>query len=65
MEEASANPIVMALLFIGRCLVPVAFLLGISYLLRRFGLIQGPSQEDRTPPDREEGAEETMSDVQS
>ena len=35
----------MGLLFIGRCLVPVVLMLGVSYLLRRWGLIQGPTQE--------------------
>ena len=34
------NPIIMALMFVGRCLVPVAIMLIISYLLRRWGLIQ-------------------------
>lgn len=65
MDEASANPIVMALLFIGRCLVPVALLLGISYLLRRFGLIQGPPEEERRPEEPDERAEERVSNVQS
>ncbi len=35
----TANPVFVALLFILRCLVPVAILLGISYLLRRLGLV--------------------------
>lgn len=43
MSDAPANPVFVALLFILRCLVPVAILLGISYLLRRLGLV------DETP----------------
>jgi len=39
MSETPANPVFVALLFILRCLVPVAVLLGISYLLRRLGLV--------------------------
>jgi len=39
MSETPANPVFVALLFILRCLVPVAILFGISYLLRRLGLI--------------------------
>jgi len=35
----TANPVFVVLLFILRCLVPVAILLGISYLLRKFGLV--------------------------
>ena len=39
MSETPASPIFMALLFILRCLVPLAILFGISYLLRRLGLV--------------------------
>jgi hypothetical protein len=39
MNETAANPIFVAMLFILRCLVPLAILFGISYLLRRFGLV--------------------------
>lgn len=39
MNDASANPVFVALLFILRCLVPLAILFGISYLLRRMGLV--------------------------
>ena len=45
MPDSNANPLIMGLLFIGRCLVPVVLMLGVSYLLRRWGLIQGPTQE--------------------
>jgi hypothetical protein len=48
MEDASTNPVFIALLCIARCLVPLLIMLGISYLLRKFGLIkvaQKPPQE--------------------
>lgn len=45
----TANPFVMAFLFILRCLIPLGILLGISYLLRRMELIIEPP----APPKRE------------
>ena len=39
MNETSASPFVVGLLFILRCLVPLAILFGISYLLRKLGLV--------------------------
>lgn len=39
MNDTPANPVFVALLFILRCLAPVAILLGISYLLRKLGLV--------------------------
>ena len=39
MSDTPANPVFVTLLFILRCLVPVAILFGISYLLRRLGLV--------------------------
>jgi len=39
MSDAPANPVFVALLFILRCLVPLAVLFGISYLLRKLGLV--------------------------
>ncbi len=44
MGEAAANPVYIGLLCIARCLVPLAILFGVSYLLRRFGLIAKPTQ---------------------
>jgi len=46
MSETPANPVFVALLFVLRCLVPVAILLGVSYLLRRLGLVA----ENPEPP---------------
>jgi hypothetical protein len=48
MGDAAANPIYVALLCIARCLVPLVILFGVSYLLRRFGVITKP-----TPPPEE------------
>ena len=48
MEEASANPIIILLMFIARCLVPLLIMLGISYLLRRLGLIKEPPAEENS-----------------
>jgi hypothetical protein len=48
MGDAAANPIYIALLCVARCLVPLVILFGISYLLRRFGVIAKP-----TPPPEE------------
>jgi hypothetical protein len=39
MNEPSANSFFVVLLFILRCLVPLAVLFGVAYLLRRMGLI--------------------------
>jgi hypothetical protein len=57
MNETSANPVFVALLFILRCLVPLAILFGISYILRKLGLVaetpEPPIEYDEngdTPP---------------
>jgi hypothetical protein len=42
LEESGANPMIVVLLFMVRCLVPLALMLGLSFLLRRFGLITEP-----------------------
>jgi hypothetical protein len=47
MDNTSANPIIVFLLCVARCLVPMLILLGVSYLLRRFGFIKAPP----LPPD--------------
>lgn len=39
MSDTTTNPIFVGLLFILRCLVPLVILFGISYLLRRLGLV--------------------------
>jgi len=56
MNDASANPIFVALLFILRCVVPLAILFGISYLLRKMGLVAVEAPEP--PDDRDENGGE-------
>lgn len=57
MNDTSANPIFVALLFILRCVVPLAVLFGISYLLRKMGLVAVETPE---PSDnRDEVSKET------
>ncbi len=60
MSETPANPVFVALLFILRCLVPLAVLFGISYLLRKLGLVAEPPEppsdyenngDNQPPPD--------------
>ncbi|MCX6067983.1 MAG: hypothetical protein NT121_19880 [Chloroflexi bacterium] len=50
MSETVANPVFVALLFILRCLVPLAILFGISYLLRRMGwvVIENPEPPEES-----------------
>jgi hypothetical protein len=42
MEEIHTNPLFIAFFFVLRCLVPLLIMLGISYLLKRLGLIAEP-----------------------
>jgi hypothetical protein len=67
MSDTPANPVFVALLFILRCLVPVAVLFGISYLLRRLGLVAETPEppgdyedngDDQSPPDIEKKKKE-------
>jgi len=44
MDKATANPLLVGLFFVLRCLVPLFIMLGISYLLKRLGLIQPPAE---------------------
>ena len=54
MGDATVNPVYIALLCIARCLIPLLVLFGISYLLRRFGVIAKPDP----PPEEYERREE-------
>lgn len=63
MNETAANPIYVALLFILRCLVPLAILFGISYLLRRFGLVTIDAPEPPEEPDEDEEDETPPADT--
>ena len=60
MNEPSANSFFVVLLFILRCLVPLAILFGISYLLRRMGLVA-----IEAPEPKEEVAEESVTEKTS
>ena len=44
-EPAATSPIIMALFFVLRCLIPLGLLFGISYLLRRLELVIDRSDE--------------------
>ena len=46
MDKATANPFLIVLLFVLRCLVPLVVMLAISYLLRKLGFIR----ESPAPP---------------
>jgi hypothetical protein len=54
MQDGSETPIFLieALLFVLRCLVPLLLMLGLSYLLKRLGLIKPPPPP---PADRDNG----------
>ncbi len=62
MSDISANPIYVALLFILRCLVPLAVLFGISYLLRKMGFVAVEAPE---PPDEREDDEPLINKAKS
>ncbi len=49
LEGSGANPVIVFLLFVVRCLVPLALMLGVSYLLRRFGWIKEPAPPPPAP----------------
>lgn len=46
MDEGNLAPVYVVLFYIIRCVVPLGIMLGLSYLLRRLGLISKPP----TPP---------------
>jgi hypothetical protein len=47
MDDVAANPIIIAFMFLLRCLVPLLIMLGVSYLLRRLGWIKEPPAPPR------------------
>ena len=59
MNEPSTSSFFVVLLFILRCLVPLAILFGISYLLRRMGLVA-----IETPEPNEEPGEKSNGDLE-
>lgn len=58
MNETTANPVIVALLFILRCLVPLGILFGISYLLRKLGLV---AETPEPPADYDEKEDDSPS----
>jgi len=62
MNEPSASPLLVALLFILRCLVPLAILFGISYLLRKWGLV---AETPEPPSDYEENGKKQPASAKS
>lgn len=42
MDDQAANPIIIVLMFIARFAIPLLIMLGVSYLLKRLGLIKEP-----------------------
>jgi len=62
MNETTANPVIVALLFILRCLVPLAILFGISYLLRKLGLV---AETPEPPTDYDEKEDDSPSKNQN
>lgn len=50
MEEAPTNPIWITLLCVARCVIPLIIMLGVTYLLKKLGLIAEPA----TPPAEED-----------
>ncbi len=49
MNEPSANPLWVSLLCLARCLIPLLLLLGVSYVLKRLGVVAEPIK----PPDED------------
>ena len=52
MQETSANPFWVALICVARCAVPLILMLGVTYLLKKLGLISEPAHK---PPEAENG----------
>ena len=44
MNEPSANPVWVALFCVARCVIPLILLLGVSYLVKKLGLVSEPPQ---------------------
>ena len=42
MDRPDLNPLIIFFLYFLRCMVPLAIMLGVSYILRRLGLIAKP-----------------------
>jgi hypothetical protein len=42
MEKQVANPLIIIIMFVARFAIPLLLMLGLSYLLKRLGLIKEP-----------------------
>lgn len=49
--DKGANPLIVSLLCVARCVIPLVIMLGVTYLLKRLGLI---AEAPKPPPDYEE-----------
>ena len=54
MDSNAADPFIITLMFVARCLVPLLIMLGVSYLLKYFGLLQEPPSAPADMADVEE-----------
>jgi hypothetical protein len=61
-QPSSTNPLFISLFFVLRCVVPLVIMFGISYVLRRLGVIARPPEppagwndEETYPPTNDEG----------
>ena len=59
MNENFTSSLFMAVMFVLRCLIPLGILFGISYLLRRFHLVNDNPGEPLAEPIEDAEAEET------
>ena len=55
MNEPSANPVWVTLLCIARCVIPLLVLLGVSYVLKKLGLVAEPPLPPEQEPDEGNG----------
>lgn len=58
MNDSSTGPVIIFFLFILRCLIPLAIMFGISYILQRLGLVGYHTAEDtqhQTPEEPDTG----------
>jgi len=56
MDSSAADPIIISLMFVARCAVPLLIMLGLSYLLKRLGLIQEPPPAPKNGANNSENA---------
>lgn len=65
MNDSSTGPVVIFFLFILRCLIPLAIMFGISYILQRLGLVgyHTPDESHIQAPDGTDS--ETQNDAPS